>query len=374
MQRVSSKPRANWQTTVESQGFYFHTADGQPYWDESAYYQFTSAQIDELEKATYELDRICLQAVQHVIDQRRLGEFGISEQFADWVANSWETDELTIYGRFDLAYDGQSPPKLLEYNADTPTSLLEAAVIQWHWMKDLYPLMDQFNNIHERLIEAWAAAKPSMRGTIYFSSLKGHLEDFMNVSYLRDTAMQAGLATEYIGIDDVGYNQRRQAFVDLGEQPIQEIFKLYPWEWLIREEFAAHLPWNSTRWFEPPWKMILSNKAILAVLWELFSRSPYLLPAALQPIGEPFVKKPTLSREGANISMVVNGQTIQETGGDYGGPFIYQALHRLPDFSGNYPVIGSWMINGYACGIGIREDASPITQNLSRFVPHLFQP
>jgi glutathionylspermidine synthase len=120
--------------------------------------------------------------------------------------------------------------------------------------------------------------------------------------------------------------------------------------------------------------MILSNKAILAVLWELFPDSSYLLPAALQPIGQTFIKKPTLSREGANITIVVDGKTTQQTEGEYEAPFVYQRLYKLPEFSGNYPVIGSWLVNGYACGIGIREDKTPITQNLSRFVPHLFQP
>ena len=57
-----------------------------------------------------------------------------------------------MYGRFDLAYDGTTPPKLLEYNADTPTSLLEAAVIQWRWQQDMRPERDQFNSIHERLL------------------------------------------------------------------------------------------------------------------------------------------------------------------------------------------------------------------------------
>ncbi|HZL37237.1 MAG TPA: glutathionylspermidine synthase family protein [Tepidisphaeraceae bacterium] len=372
MKRLRAIPRPNWQATVESQGLHFHTPEGQPYWDESAYYQFTAREIDELEAATYELDRMCLAAAQHVVDERRCDLLGIPEAFADWVAKSWEGDDLTIYGRFDLAYDGQGPPKLLEYNADTPTSLLEAAVIQWHWMKDTQPQFDQFNNIHERLIEAWTALKPAARGTVYFSSLKGHVEDYMTANYLRDTAIQADLATEYLAIDDIGWNERRRLFVDLRERPIQQIFKLYPWEWLIHESFGPNLIRCPTRWLESPWKMMLSNKAILIVLHELFPDSPYLLPTTLQPIGDSYVKKPTLAREGANITMVANGQAVLETGGDYGGPFVYQELHRLPEFDGNYPVIGSWMVNGYACGIGIREDTSPVTQNLSRFVPHVF--
>jgi glutathionylspermidine synthase len=374
VKRLSTTPRADWQATVESQGFCFHTPDGAPYWDESVYYQFTSREIDELEAATYELDRMCMAAVEHVIQGRLFNLFGIPDAFADWVEQSWEVDDLTIYGRFDLAFDGKSPPKLLEYNADTPTSLLEAAVIQWYWMKDVHPDLDQFNSIHERLIEAWNAVKSTVGGTIYFSSLKGHLEDYMNVNYVRDTAIQAGLQTEYIAIDDIGWNETRRGFVDLQERPINEIFKLYPWEWLIHESFGPHLTSGPTRWFEAPWKMILSNKAILTVLYDLFPHSPYLLPASLSPLGDSYVKKPTLSREGANIAIVTGGQTKLETAGDYGEPFVYHQLHLLPEFDGKYPVIGSWMVNGYACGIGIREDKSPITQNLSRFIPHVFSP
>jgi glutathionylspermidine synthase len=374
VKRLTNTPRADWTRIVESQGFHFHTADEQPYWDESAYYLFTAEQIDELERATYELDRMCLAAVQHVIDTRGFGPFGIPERFADFIVQSWEEDEFTLYGRFDLAYDGRSPPKLLEYNADTPTSLLEASVIQWHWLQDLHSDVDQFNSIHEKLIDAWTAPKSILDGAFYFASLKGNVEDFMTVQYLRDTAMQAGLQTQYLAIDDIGWNEPTRLFVDLDESPISYIFKLYPWEWLLREDFAEHLLERTTRWLEPPWKMILSNKAILATLWQLFPSSPYLLPAGFQPSRSSFIKKPTLGREGANVQLVIDGNTQQETDGVYGGPYIYQAVHPLPNFDGNYPVLGSWMVNGYACGLGIREDSSPITTNLSRFVPHAFQP
>src|SRR3954468_14666950 len=155
MQRIPVQPRPNWQATVESQGFHFHSLDDKPYWDESVCYLFTRAQVDQLEAATYALDEMCQAAVQHVIDENLFHLFQIPPEFVPWVVKSWDEDEFTIYGRFDLAYDGRNPPKLLEYNADTPTSLLEAAVVQWHWMKDAYPRMDQFNSVHERLIEAW---------------------------------------------------------------------------------------------------------------------------------------------------------------------------------------------------------------------------
>jgi glutathionylspermidine synthase len=399
MQRLTVQPRPNWQATVEAQGFHFHSIDDAPYWDESVCYLFTSAEIDQLEAATYALNDLCLQAVQHVIDNNLFHLFQIPPQFVPWVVESWERDEFTLYGRFDLAFDGHNPPKLLEYNADTPTSLLEAAVIQWFWFKEVEknpaafltnpdpltpdPAFDQFNSIHDRLIEAWRAYAPIIESrragapalfnpTMYFASVSASIEDFMTVTYLRDTATQAGLATEYIPIEQIGFNHPRRLFVDTRERPIHNIFKLYPWEWMIREQFSPFLLQTLVHWLEAPWKMILSNKAILPILHELFPDSPHILPAAFEPLPGPHVRKPILSREGANVAMIIGGKTVIETPGPYTGPYVYQQLQPLPDYQGNLPVIGSWLVNGYACGIGIREDTSPITGNTSRFVPHLF--
>ena len=381
MQRVVISARPNWQQIVESQGFLFHTPQGQPYWDESIYYHLTRSEVDVLEAATYELDRMCLEAVGHVIDSNLFNSFQIPPEFADWVRQSWDRDEVTLYGRFDLCFDGRRTPKLLEYNADTPTSLLEAAVVQWYWFKDAFPdgagpiaAVDQFNTIHERLIEAWKRFGSSSAGTgpLYFAAMHDNVEDFMTVTYLRDTAMQAGLATEFIDVEKIGWNQGRGLFVDERERPINQAFKLYPWEWMLGEAFAPQLLRQTTRWLEAPWKMVLSNKAILPVLYDLFPDSPYLLKASFEPLAGPHVRKPMLSREGANIQKIVGGQVILETPGPYVGPYVYQELAPIPDFEGFYPVIGSWMINGYASGIGIREDQTPITQNTSRFVPHVF--
>ena len=138
------------------------------------------------------------------------------------------------------------------------------------------------------------------------------------------------------------------------------------------ERFGPQLLTAGTEWLEAPWKMLLSNKAILPILYQLNPDSPYLLPASWEPLGVTYVRKPILGREGANIRMVLDGQITEETGGIYGNcPCIYQDLCTLPNFSGRYPVIGSWMVNGYACGIGIREDRKPITTNQSCFVPHV---
>ena len=253
------------------------------------------------------------------------------------------SDELTVVGRFDLAFDGSGPPKLLEYNADTPTSLLEAAVISMALDEGTcIQEADQFNSIHERLIEAWKRVKSerTRMDRVHFAAVGASLEDLITANYLRDTAMQAGIDSEYMDISKIGWNQSRRGFVDPAENPILNVFKLYPWEWLLAESFGQFLPIGTTRWLEAPWKIILSNKAILAVLWELFPNNQYLLPASLQPMDGDIVIKPRQSREGANVRIIRAGEAPIETEGTYTGPFVWQRYQPIRKFAGNTPVIG----------------------------------
>src|SRR5262249_29611756 len=178
------------------------------------------------------------------------------------IVRSWEEREPSVYGRFDLAYDGVGAPRLLEFNADTPTGLVEAAVIQWFWLKDLDERGDQFNSIHERLIDAWRAVRERDDSWVHFAAMSGMMEDYVNVEYLRDTAIQAGLETEYLDVEQIGWDSVVNRFVDNSGRVIRRAFKLYPWEWMIREEFGRHILRAPTRWIEPPWKMLLSCNSI----------------------------------------------------------------------------------------------------------------
>lgn len=376
MQRRSVSPRPDWERTVEGQGLIYHHGPGGRYWDESACYVFTSREIDELEAASNELHRLALEAGQHIIDDRRFSDFGIPDAAIDAIIWAWNEEPPAIYGRLDLAYDGSHPPKLLEYNADTPTSLIEASVIQWYWLTDVEPGADQFNSIHERLVAKWRELHAYVNSPLHFAAAEdAQAEDLLTATYLRETANQAGLTTSALLMKDIGWDAGARQFVDLEGRRIQSIFKLYPWEWLVHEAFGPYVleTYRATRWIEPIWKMLWSNKALLAVLWELFPNHPNLLPAYLdgpRDLGR-YVKKPKLAREGANITYV--GETTIETTGAYGEEgFVWQATADLPRFDGKYAVIGSWLVDGVSCGMGIRESDTPVTDNLSRFVPHLF--
>lgn len=374
MKRHIITPRKDWQKIVESQGLTFHSRTV-PYWNEEACYEFTSKEIDELEKAGNDVHEICLEAADYIINKNLFHKLAIPQGAAELIKKSWNNDELHVYGRFDFAYDGKTPPKMLEYNADTPTSLLEASVIQWFWMKNKYPDADQFNSIHEKLIDRWKEL--NLDGKVYFSTLDGVEEDNLTVEYLRDTALQSGLNTQYINLEDVGLEKSHSYFVDLDNKDIKTIFKLYPWEWMIHEEFGEDLHVNKTRFIEPAWKMLWSNKGILPILSEIAPNHPNILYSSNKPLTDrAYVKKPIFSREGANVTIVngVNGGEVAASLGDYGEEgYIYQEYARLPEFDGKHPVLGIWMIGDDCSGMGIRESPGLITDNLSRFTPHYFR-
>ena len=197
------------------------------------------------------------------------------------------------------------------------------------------------------------------------------MEDYITAEYMRDTAMQAGFNTAYLDVEQISWDETRKVFVDTSGFPIHRIFKLYPWEFMVREEFGPLILGSATKWVEPAWKMILSCKSILPLLYERHPDHPNLLPASFDPLpGGSYVRKPVHAREGANIQVVIDGQMTVDTEGPYQGPYIYQAIAPLKPHGGRYPVIGSWVIDGWPAGIGIREDDSLVTRNTSRFVPH----
>ncbi len=373
MRRESLVPRPHWPQQAEELGFRFHSMDG-VYWDERACYRFTADEVDRLETATAELHGLCLEAVAAVVKSGDYERLRIPPDYRPLVEKSWLEEDPTLYGRFDLSWDGTGEPKMLEYNADTPTALLEASVVQWYWLKDVHPDADQFNSLHEKLIERWKALLPQLPGAapVHFAAVSESEEDTGNVDYLRDTAMQAGIDARAIDIADLGWDGKR--FVDLEGDAVLALFKLYPWEWMVREAFGPHLLGRPMKVIEPAWKMLLSNKAILPLLWEMFPDHPNLLAASFEPgrFATDYVKKPVFSREGANVSVFGPGG-VEEAPGDYGAEgFIWQAYHALPVFEGNHTVIGSWIVGDEPAGIGIREDESAITKNTSRFVPHYF--
>lgn len=404
MEKLTLPERPDWRDTAKENGFTFADMHGEPYWEESSAYRFSLRQIEEdIEDPSTEIHAMCREAVAKITGTERLmSRMGIPAEHYDLVAGSWRRDEPEIYGRMDLAYDGKGPAKLLEYNADTPTSLYESAAFQWQWLEEqleagvLPEGADQFNGIHEALVDRFREVFPP-NTDLHFTAVTGNPEDYATVEAMGWAAREAGMGAHYSDLDKIALSTDGQ-FLDSEDRVIGTLFKLYPWEDLLRDDYARHIAKSGALFLEPAWKALVSNKAILPVLWEMFEGHPNLLPAyfaddvadALVANGSPVrdvadnfgrasdamrrghVVKPIFSREGAAISIVEGGSVIESSAvGDYDHhPRIVQAYAPLPEFDGFRPIVGSWIVGHVCVGMGIREDRSRITQDLSRFKPH----
>jgi glutathionylspermidine synthase len=361
-------PRPGWQERVEAAGLIWHGAGGEPYWTEDRNLVFTLEAAEVLEDAANELHALCLHACGEIVRRGWWERLAIPESVIGMVQTSWLVGDPALYGRFDLAWDGSGTPKLLEYNADTPTSLLEAAVIQWQWLEDVAPEGDQLNSLHEALVERWKNfAEPS----VHFACVWENLEDRQTIAYLAETAEQAGKSVELLDMSEIGFSEEGR-FTDPSEKPIARLFKLYPWEWMAAEPFFAEIGQERARFTEPAWKMMLSNKAILPILWELNPGHPLLLPAfdsrdALGSV-ERWVEKPFFGREGSGVS--VHSRGPYHSPANPGVQTVYQQHAPLFQAGGQHVVWGLWMVGDECRGLSARGDASPVTGNLSRFLPH----
>lgn len=422
MRRITTGAiRPGWRETLAHQGLIYNSTDlpaggTMSYWREGPFYDFTAAQVEALHADVATLFEMCIDAGDHILDNNLLDRLGIPEFAWEQVARTWHDDSErglgdfspSVYARFDLRYEDGSRPKMLEFNADTPTSLLESAVVQWYWHVATGQGKDQWNALHERLIAGWRRnlarlreARPHLPDplTVHFAcdEAESSGEDLFNTEYLMETARQAleplGYRVKFLWMSQIGAGDlaARDHFYDPDRERIHVIFKLYPWEWMCEERFARQCfrdmgdPLrDGTVWIEPPYKMLWSNKGLLAVLWRIFGDDPrrrdLLLPAYFEAERPgwltSYVRKPLLGREGANVTIVVDGRVVVSTPGPYGaGPFIcqeYSPLPGFPDESGTpwHPVLGVWVIDGEPAGLGIRESAGPVTDNLSHFVPH----
>ncbi|NKK96686.1 hypothetical protein GFM02_00010 [Rhizobium leguminosarum bv. viciae] len=382
MKRITLPARPDWLDKARAVGFGFHVMYGEPYWLDDAAYTFTLDEIEmQIEGPSQELHDMCMDMVGDIVrSEETLDRLAIPEDLRDVVQRSWQRRDRHLYGRFDLAYDGTGPAKLLEYNADTPTSVFETAYFQFNWLTDQMALgvlpkdADQYNSLQESLVEAFEQF--SKESIFHFAAMTDNEEDRGTTVYLMDCAVQAGHRVELLDIREIGIDAQGR-YTDLKDRVIDRCFKLYPWEFMLREPFARDLVRSGDVFVEPAWKAVLSNKGLLPLLWQRHPNHPNLLPSyftddpAVSTLTD-YVRKPLLSREGENVTIYRDGRELISAPGDYGDEgFIVQAYAPLFESDGGFAVLGSWIVGDRACGLAVREDRSRITANLSRFVPHV---
>lgn len=286
-----------------------------PYWQENVMYALSEGEVDRILDATQELHNMSMEMVGQMVRSGDYPEyFKLTPLEIALIEQSWKRGDKSLYGRFDLALGTDNSLKMFEYNGDTPVSILECSVAQWDKVRQLKTLPNgtpfpdefrtQFNLIDETLKEVWPTIANPNKPLFFGSSGGFRHEDFGNLVYLMDSALRSGMQVKEIQMEEIGLNlDSKPEFRDLDDKRIDQIFKLYPWEWMATEDFGKNVfDADDTKWIEPAWKMLLSNKAMLIKLWEMFPNHPNLLPSFIeQPRSGIFAKKAIHGREGSNI-------------------------------------------------------------------------
>lgn len=437
MRRIPVEPRPFSQRLVQSQGLVYSGSQDPDdptaiYWPDDRYYSFTVAEIELIERAGRDVFDMCCEAADYLVQHpdKITQKMAIPAFALQQIVESWNREPAwgSVYGRFDVCFGGLDHPdprlrtpkvraavplgrdvgiqwlandgKIYEFNADTPTSLVEAASIQWLWLEQTGHGNDQYNSITERLIDAWrrnmALIEEELghKPTVFFASGEDEPsgEDAMNVTLMMDTAKIAKVDTKMISMEEIANGEdgrfyaieKDESGAVKGAEHIDVIFKLYPWEQMVEQHFGEACFKDmenvgrrdeegeyigGTVWIEAPYKMLWSNKAIFAILWELFEhdpRSEWLLPTYFEEEKPEwltkFARKPIFSREGADITLQDGDTVIQDAEtGEYGKEgYIVQELAMPPEFKDEkgvsyYPVLGLWFVDGDPAGMGIRE-------------------
>lgn len=379
---------------LESIGFSWHTDLDNSSYISDKFVVLSENEAEAFYDATNELYEMYIEAGQYVIDHNLFHELDIPFNLVDLVKKSWEDDvHWHLYGRFDLAggIDGK-PIKLIEFNADTPTSLFETAIIQWAMLK--YNGLDeasQFNSIYEAIgdnfrriitlnsdIEKFDEHYEKLGWKILFSSIKGNIEEEHTVKLLQHIASEVGFETDFAFVDEVMFGEDG---ITKDDELFEFWFKLIPWENIAIDEgelaliLTELIENKKVIIFNPAYTLLFQSKGIMKILWDLFPNHPLLLETSFEKLkGKKQVKKPSFGREGSNVTIINSDNSIEmQTEGVYDSfKAIYQEyIEFSKDEEGNSYQAGVFYAYE-ACGLGFRKGGK-ILDNMSKFVGHIVE-
>ncbi|AXH09881.1 glutathionylspermidine synthase [Malaciobacter halophilus] len=379
---------------LESIGFVWHTDEDETSYIANEVVQITPEEAEAYYEACNELYDMFCEAGDYVVENNLFHEINIPFNLVDVIKESWENDvHWHLYSRFDLAGGiDEKPIKLIEFNADTPTSLFETAIIQWALLKANHlDEASQFNNVYEALkdnfkriitldtdIDKFEEHYQNLGWKILFSSIASSAEDENTTKLLQHIATEAGFNTDFEYIDKVEFSDDG---IFAKEQSFEFWFKLIPWEDIAIDESELALLLTEiienrkAIIFNPAYTLMFQSKGFMKILWDLYPNHPLLLETSFEPLeGKKQVEKRCFGREGANTKIINEDGTIdEETKGDYEGHKpIYQEYVELPkDSEGNSYQAGVFFAYE-ACGLGFRK-GSKILDNMSKFVGHIIK-
>ena len=315
--------------------------------------------------------KLIVEATEDVINNKEYARFGIPDFMISAIEYSWENDHKHMIGRFDFAGGVDNLPiKLIEFNADTPFSVFETAIVQ-HYLaiSNGYKDDQQFNYIFDTLKDAFAEI-PDIENTAMLFTSWGSPEDELTTKIIGEAAEAAGAPTIWKDWEDIYAHKDIGVFTSKDGKNIEYefpyLFKMYPWEILAVEDpemtksICDTICAGNLVVANPPYATIFQSKEMLAKLWELNPYHPLLLKTTITNHCVDCVRKPIWGREGSNIAFMSNGEVITETPGLYNDfsneQFVYQDIANFgSDSHGRRYQAGVFITDGVPSGLGFRR-------------------
>lgn len=313
----------------------------------------------------------------------------------------------TVVGRFDFAWTPDGV-KMLEFNSDTPTGLVEAFHVNGR-ICEAYGLADPNAGLAAHFGEAFAKAKALYdrrglpEGRIVFSSLDWHEEDAGTTRYL---LAQSGLPGSFVPLKALRvYEDRLQVLEEERHEPIGLLYRLHALEKLAEDCDTDGYPTGEHTLrligeqrlaiLNPPEAFLAQTKAMQALIWSLHEAGEfftpeeqeaiarYMLPTYLEDrfagTGQAYVRKPVWGREGGGVTLFgPSGEVLARDQEPlyWDQPMIYQQMAELPEvevdtLQGRYSgrlLLGAFCIGGVGSAILARVGGR-ITGNLSYYLP-----
>lgn len=387
MKRIITPNWHNWQQELQDVGvpnpiYKAERGTTESDWLDGVAYSFTRDEIAQLKEATLTVNKLMLNAVNEAVNRPDIMlKMAIPESSHDLFKESWESMDKNLVGRMDWSFDADGTPKLLEINGDSVQGLVLAGPGQLAYLEAVHKSKGkQWNDIAVALESAFG--RMSLPDTLYFTGDLEDQADILEISFIEERARVAGLNTRFISLEDIGITNTGR-FADLGDDIIEAILVYQPWEWTLDTPFGDYfLHGNDPKctMIEPAWRMLVSNKGLMALMWEMYEGHENLLPtfidydARADGLEEDYAQKPIYGFEAANVTLVESGQVIAEnpdSEADSSDGYVYQGLCPLPEFDGKYAQVCTWMIADQAAGLSVKESDGLISDYFSPTVPHI---
>ena len=376
-------------------------------------YDLPRREIAAITQATEAIGRIYNRTASllRTIQDEALLQMGVSKSTLQFSRTGFSRMPDTVIGRLDLVRTDVGY-KLLDFNADTPGLLVETFAVNAKVCEEsekIDPNRSGEAALAARLETAIRAGLEYVGkaewepAQIVFTSCGRHPADREIAEYLMGLLdLPQRMRKRYVALEKL--RARRDGLYDPDGNPIDVLYRHHPLQFLLQrldrnsELPAAELLPNLVQehklaLINPPFAFLLENKAVQALIWNLYKSGiyfvpgerslieRYMLPTYLDPAfdEQAYVVKPVYGREGDTISIVdpKKEQAWESTTRTYWEQArVYQEYIELPKIEAMTEcgprvlnlLASCFLVAGQAIGIGMRAGEA-VTDESWWFVP-----